>query len=373
MTIDWLGLCRGCVADIEAILEQLPTRAEREPVLRAGMGGDDTTAIDAAAEDAVVARLAALDADFMLVSEELGERSFGSGGPLRIVVDPIDGSVNAKRGIPFFSLSLAVADGPAMGDVSFGFVHDFGAGEEWVAERGCGVRLNGRPLTGPAAEGSDRDPLLRGDNDRLHRRAGSRRPWRRAAAARDGIPGAVSVPSRGRKGRRGLLAQGGAVDRHRRGAAARPRAGIRDRAVRGSAIRVGAPRSQGALSRRRSRHARAVPDAGRGAPATLKGAAFAAPSCMLREVERPLDMPSSLPPVCGWTGPGSRPLRSRARCPVPWLPQLAAAAVRSNAGACFSFLAPTPRMPSARMMKPMPLSSRAIPTTSPNRAICSAM
>ena len=63
----------------------------------------------------------------MLVSEELGERTFGAGGPVRVVVDPIDGSVNAKRGIPFFSLSLAVADGPTMGDVTFGFVHDFGA------------------------------------------------------------------------------------------------------------------------------------------------------------------------------------------------------------------------------------------------------
>jgi myo-inositol-1(or 4)-monophosphatase len=36
-----------------------------------------------------------------------------------------------------------------MGDVTFGFVHDFGSGEEWVAERGAGARLNGRPLTGP--------------------------------------------------------------------------------------------------------------------------------------------------------------------------------------------------------------------------------
>jgi myo-inositol-1(or 4)-monophosphatase len=149
MTVDWLALCRACVADIEEILEQLPTRAEREPVLRTGMGGDDTTAIDGAAEDAVVARLGALEADFMLVSEELGERTFGAGGPLRVVVDPIDGSVNAKRGIPFFSLSLAVADGPTMADVRFGFVHDFGAGEEWVAERGGGARLNGAPLTGP--------------------------------------------------------------------------------------------------------------------------------------------------------------------------------------------------------------------------------
>jgi myo-inositol-1(or 4)-monophosphatase len=144
--IDWLELCRACVADIEAILERLPTRLEREPVLRAGEGGDDTTAIDAAAEDAVVARLEALGADFVLVSEELGERVFGAGGRNRVIVDPIDGSVNAKRGIPFFSLSLAVAEGQTMGDVVFGFVHDFGSGEEWVARRGGGALLNGRPL-----------------------------------------------------------------------------------------------------------------------------------------------------------------------------------------------------------------------------------
>jgi myo-inositol-1(or 4)-monophosphatase len=146
---DWLALCRGCVADIEAILGRLPTRLEREPVLRAGEGGDDTTAIDAACEDAVVRRLGSLDAGFTLVSEELGERVFGDGGQVRVVVDPVDGSVNAKRGIPYFSLSLAVADGPTMDDVHFGFVHDFGAGEEWTATRGGGAWLEGAPLAGP--------------------------------------------------------------------------------------------------------------------------------------------------------------------------------------------------------------------------------
>ena len=149
MTVDWLSLCRECVADIDLVLAELPTRTEREPVLQAGEGGDDTTAIDAAAEDAVVSRLEALQADFFLVSEELGERTFGTGGPTRVIVDPIDGSVNAKRGIPFFSLSLAVAEGPLMGDVTFGYVYDFGAREEWVAERGRGACLNGRPLEGP--------------------------------------------------------------------------------------------------------------------------------------------------------------------------------------------------------------------------------
>jgi fructose-1,6-bisphosphatase/inositol monophosphatase family enzyme len=72
-------MCRLCVADIREVLERLPTRLEREPVLQRGVGGDDTTAIDQAAEDVVVARLAALDGDFVLVSEELGERSAPAG------------------------------------------------------------------------------------------------------------------------------------------------------------------------------------------------------------------------------------------------------------------------------------------------------
>ena len=37
------------------------------------------------------------------------------------MLDPIDGSLNAKRGVPYFCLSLAVADGPTMSDVTFGY------------------------------------------------------------------------------------------------------------------------------------------------------------------------------------------------------------------------------------------------------------
>ena len=142
----WLETCRACVRDIRGVLDALPTRAEREPVLALGQGGDETTAIDQAAEDAVVARLAALGEDFVLVSEELGMRAFGTGGERRVVVDPIDGSVNAKRGIPFFSFSLAVAEGSSMADVTFGYVYDFGTGEEWTAERGAGAFLDGARL-----------------------------------------------------------------------------------------------------------------------------------------------------------------------------------------------------------------------------------
>jgi myo-inositol-1(or 4)-monophosphatase len=144
----WLDAFRAAAGDIRRVLDELPTRVEREPVLAQGVGGDDTTAIDDAAERAVVARLEELHRgglDFTLVSEELGVRAFG-GSETRVVVAPIHRYVNAKRGLRPFCLSIAVAEGPTMGDVVLGFVHDFGTGEEWTATREGGAFLGGEPL-----------------------------------------------------------------------------------------------------------------------------------------------------------------------------------------------------------------------------------
>ena len=144
----WLELCQAAAADIRGVLDELPTRREREPVLATGMGGDDTTAIDDAAERAVVARLEQLHQsgqEFLLVSEELGQRAFGE-SETRVIVDPIDGSVNAKRGLRHFCLSIGVSDGPSMGDVVFGYLYDFGSGEEWTATKDGGAQLDGEPL-----------------------------------------------------------------------------------------------------------------------------------------------------------------------------------------------------------------------------------
>ena len=96
--------------------------------------------IDQAAEDAIFAELGRLHeagARFVGVSEERGEVDFG-GGPVRVVIDPIDGSMNAKRGLSPHAVSIAVADGPTMADVVFGFVCELATGEEWTARCGGG-------------------------------------------------------------------------------------------------------------------------------------------------------------------------------------------------------------------------------------------
>src|SRR5581483_6708354 len=114
-----------------------------------------------------------------------------------------------------------------------------------------------------AAEGPDRDPLLRGDAHVAHRprRAEGRRA--RVPAAHHGLARALALPSRRRPRRRGVLAEGRAVGRHRRGTAARARSRASDRALRRSApVRRGRARSRGTFTCRCSGKRRAVSSGG---------------------------------------------------------------------------------------------------------------
>ena len=153
---DWVEAFRRAVAaqkDVFAEYEGVTARTEYEGI---GEGGDRTLVIDRLCEDAVFAELDALHAaghEFTAISEERGTVSFGEKPARRVVIDPIDGSLNARRTIPCYSLSIAVAEGDSMDDVWLGYVYEFGAAEEFVAETGAGATLGDSPLSVTSGDG----------------------------------------------------------------------------------------------------------------------------------------------------------------------------------------------------------------------------
>ncbi len=160
---DWLAVCRRAVAGLTAVLDAAPSTAERarETGTR-GSGGDRTLVLDRSAETVMLRELETLHGqghDFRALSEERGEVDFGSSA-IRVIIDPIDGSLNAKRHACHYALSVAVANGDTMADVEFGFVHDFGSGEEWWARRGDGAWLGGQRLDPALPERRARDGKL---------------------------------------------------------------------------------------------------------------------------------------------------------------------------------------------------------------------
>jgi myo-inositol-1(or 4)-monophosphatase len=153
---EWVAAFRRAVAaqrEIFATHVGIEARTEYEGI---GEGGDNTLVIDRLCEDAIFAELEGLHEaghEFTVVSEERGTVSFGSpDAPLRVISDPIDGSLNARRTIPCHSVSIAVADGDSMADVRLGYVYEFGAGEEFVATAGGGATVNGRPISVPTGD-----------------------------------------------------------------------------------------------------------------------------------------------------------------------------------------------------------------------------
>jgi myo-inositol-1(or 4)-monophosphatase len=152
LDVDWLGACRRMVAAQRDLFEAERGIAARTVYDGVGEGGDRSLVIDRRSEEIVFSELEALHREgheFTAISEERGVVAFGDGDgrrDYRVIIDPIDGSLNARRTLPSHALSVAVASGPSMADVEIGYVYDFGASEEFVGRRGQGAELGGREL-----------------------------------------------------------------------------------------------------------------------------------------------------------------------------------------------------------------------------------
>jgi myo-inositol-1(or 4)-monophosphatase len=152
----WTAACRRAVEVQKRVFSEYRGIEARTQYEGVGEGGDRTLVIDRLCEDAIFAELEALHHEgheFTAVSEERGSVGFGNGGSaLKVVIDPIDGSLNARRTIPLHSVSIAVAEGDSMEDVIFGYVYEFGAGEEFVATRDGRAELDGGVIRAPEGD-----------------------------------------------------------------------------------------------------------------------------------------------------------------------------------------------------------------------------
>jgi myo-inositol-1(or 4)-monophosphatase len=143
---DRLALSHMAAHHVRHALGEHPETADRGRRLERGEGGDVTMVLDRVAEEAVFEELEASGQGFTAISEEAGVVELNGGGPPFVVIDPVDGSLNAKRRLPFYALSMAFANGPRMSDVDFAYVFDLSCDEEWWAERGAGAFCEGRRL-----------------------------------------------------------------------------------------------------------------------------------------------------------------------------------------------------------------------------------
>jgi myo-inositol-1(or 4)-monophosphatase len=109
-----------------------------------GAGGDIKKKIDLASEKALIDTLNEYKTSCALVSEESGTQRIGT-EPSKYVLtaDPLDGTTNALRGLPFMATSLAVSQKPYLQEVETALVSDLIHNVTYTAQRGQGAFRNG--------------------------------------------------------------------------------------------------------------------------------------------------------------------------------------------------------------------------------------
>jgi len=109
-----------------------------------GASGVPTTYLDKLAEDKAISLLKKSKTKVNLLSEEIGFLDFG--GEYTFVLDPVDGTRNAYRGIPFYAVSLAIGK-TMVHDIEYGIVKNIPTGDTFTAEKNRGAFLNKKQIS----------------------------------------------------------------------------------------------------------------------------------------------------------------------------------------------------------------------------------
>ncbi|MEO2240784.1 MAG: inositol monophosphatase family protein [Euryarchaeota archaeon] len=123
-----------------------------------GADGTPTMRVDEIAERAFLRGLEDRDLEVRVISEESGEVIVGEEPEATLVLDPLDGSHNASRGLPFYCVSIGLADPEAesLADVEDGLViSDLITFDSEGASEG---RPRGRPTVAMYYYGTERLP-----------------------------------------------------------------------------------------------------------------------------------------------------------------------------------------------------------------------
>jgi len=102
---------------------------------------DLVTEADHKAEAIIISAIQKVFPRHGILSEEAGKKRMSSS--YRWLIDPLDGTTNFAHGFPFFSISIALEH---KGELLLGVVFDPLRKEMFVAGRGAGAYLNGRPI-----------------------------------------------------------------------------------------------------------------------------------------------------------------------------------------------------------------------------------
>lgn len=145
--IEWLGVLKACSENMRKGISPLFGSVEAKIGFGTGAGGDVKKQIDIVAENALIQTLKEHQVSCTLISEESGIIKIGS-HPSRFYVtaDPVDGTTNAVRGLPFMGTSMAVSRKPVLRNIETALVTDVLRGITYTAEKGKGAYRNGKRI-----------------------------------------------------------------------------------------------------------------------------------------------------------------------------------------------------------------------------------